>query len=149
MSPNSATDKLIAPLFCTTNEKSAQNNFIKSVDMNSSASMPPSPTINDDVGLKSSRNLSKPSVRFSALPLTSIATNEFFLRSMKSTSSLRFPSCCSVQGFGQLSSSLKPKQRLMPEHCLPNKTDMASPSLSGPASRQLISLSDGLPSRLE
>lgn len=80
-------DKLIAPLFCTTNEKSAQNNFIKSIDMNSSALMPPSPTMNDDVGPKSPRNLSKPSVRFSALPLTSIATNEFFLRSMKSTSS--------------------------------------------------------------
>lgn len=46
-----------------------QNNFVISMLKKSFAETPPSPTINDVVGLKSSLNLSKPSVRFSALLL--------------------------------------------------------------------------------
>ena len=46
--------------------------------------MPPSPTINAACGLKSLRNLSNPSVRFSALLFTSMATTEPFLRKTKS-----------------------------------------------------------------
>ena len=44
-----------------------QNNFLTSIERRSSALIPPSPTINAACGLKSLRNLSSPSVRFSAL----------------------------------------------------------------------------------
>ena len=66
-----------------------KNNFLKSIERKSSALIPPSPTIKADCGLKSLRNLSNPSVRFSALLFTSMATTEPFLRRTKSTSSSR------------------------------------------------------------
>ena len=71
------------------------NNLFKSIEKKSSALMPPSPTINDDFGLNICLNFSNPSVRFSALLFTSIATRELFFCRIKSTSSLRnLPSTC-------------------------------------------------------